>query len=397
MAKVDVKVPDIGDFSDVPVIEVLVKPGDVVKAEQSLVTLESDKAAMDVPSPVAGTVAEVRGEGRRQSVDGDADRTHRLRRERKGRSRSRQGRHASGARAGEGRCRILKGGRCADPKGRIAGAREGRDHRHHNPRHRRLQGRAGHRDSGEGRRHGRGGAADRDARIRQGEHGRAVTCGRQDHRDCRQGRRQGVDGLGGGEARVQRTSGAGFVGSGRRGGCKGRRGRRRSTRHFARWAKRFAAPAAKGWGGPGAPRFLGRFRWTRGSAAGARAWPRSQSVEGDGRERPHHPRGREGRARQGHGGASSQRRRRAARGSAGRLRQIRSDRDRPALAHQEDLGPAAACLVGQHSSRHPYRRSGHHRSRRLPKGSRRRREERQIKALPRLVAAASHASGGRRR
>ena len=59
MAKVDVKVPDIGDFSDVPVIEVLVKPVDVVKAEQSLVTLESDKAAMDVPSPVAGTVAEV--------------------------------------------------------------------------------------------------------------------------------------------------------------------------------------------------------------------------------------------------------------------------------------------------------------------------------------------------
>ncbi len=59
MAKVDVKVPDIGDFNDVPVIEVLVKPGDVVKAEQSLVSLESDKATMDVPSPVAGTVAEV--------------------------------------------------------------------------------------------------------------------------------------------------------------------------------------------------------------------------------------------------------------------------------------------------------------------------------------------------
>ena len=59
MAKVDVKVPDIGDFNDVPVIEVLVKLGDVVKAEQSLITLESDKATMDVPSPVAGTVAEV--------------------------------------------------------------------------------------------------------------------------------------------------------------------------------------------------------------------------------------------------------------------------------------------------------------------------------------------------
>ena len=59
MAKVDVKVPDIGDFKDVPVIEVLVKAGDVVQAEQSLISLESDKATMDVPSPVEGTVAEV--------------------------------------------------------------------------------------------------------------------------------------------------------------------------------------------------------------------------------------------------------------------------------------------------------------------------------------------------
>ncbi len=59
MAKVDVSVPDIGDFKDVPVIEVLVKPGDEVKVEQSLVTLESDKATLDVPSPIAGKVAEV--------------------------------------------------------------------------------------------------------------------------------------------------------------------------------------------------------------------------------------------------------------------------------------------------------------------------------------------------
>jgi pyruvate dehydrogenase E2 component (dihydrolipoamide acetyltransferase) len=59
VAKIDVNIPDIGDFKDVPVIEVLVKPGDVVKVDQSLVTLESDKATMDVPSPVAGTVADV--------------------------------------------------------------------------------------------------------------------------------------------------------------------------------------------------------------------------------------------------------------------------------------------------------------------------------------------------
>ncbi|HNB04366.1 MAG TPA: dihydrolipoyl dehydrogenase [Thauera aminoaromatica] len=57
---VEVKVPDIGDFKDVPVIEILVKPGDAVKAEDPLVTLESDKATMDVPSPAAGTVMEIR-------------------------------------------------------------------------------------------------------------------------------------------------------------------------------------------------------------------------------------------------------------------------------------------------------------------------------------------------
>jgi dihydrolipoamide dehydrogenase len=56
----EIRVPDIGDFADVPVIEVHVSPGDVVAVEDPLVTLESDKATMDVPSPVAGTIAEVR-------------------------------------------------------------------------------------------------------------------------------------------------------------------------------------------------------------------------------------------------------------------------------------------------------------------------------------------------
>ena len=57
---VEVKVPDIGDFADVPVIEVLVSAGDEVALEDPLVTLESDKATMDIPAPRAGTVAEVR-------------------------------------------------------------------------------------------------------------------------------------------------------------------------------------------------------------------------------------------------------------------------------------------------------------------------------------------------
>jgi pyruvate dehydrogenase E2 component (dihydrolipoamide acetyltransferase) len=60
VAAIEVKVPDIGDFKDVPVIEVLVKPGDTVKKDDSLVTLESDKATMEVPSPSAGTVKDVR-------------------------------------------------------------------------------------------------------------------------------------------------------------------------------------------------------------------------------------------------------------------------------------------------------------------------------------------------
>src|SRR5437762_2873985 len=56
----EVKVTDIGDFKDVPVIEVLVKAGDTVKAEDPLVTLESDKATMDVPAPLGGKVQEIK-------------------------------------------------------------------------------------------------------------------------------------------------------------------------------------------------------------------------------------------------------------------------------------------------------------------------------------------------
>jgi dihydrolipoamide dehydrogenase len=60
MAVIEVKVPDIGDFKDVGVIEVLVKPGDTVAAEQSLLTVESDKASMEIPSPGAGVIRELR-------------------------------------------------------------------------------------------------------------------------------------------------------------------------------------------------------------------------------------------------------------------------------------------------------------------------------------------------
>jgi pyruvate dehydrogenase E2 component (dihydrolipoamide acetyltransferase) len=57
---VEIKVPDIGDFNDVPIIQVFVKPGDSVKQEDPLIALESDKATMDVPSPAAGTVKDLK-------------------------------------------------------------------------------------------------------------------------------------------------------------------------------------------------------------------------------------------------------------------------------------------------------------------------------------------------
>jgi len=60
MSTIDVKVPDIGDFKDIPVIEIFVKAGDPVKAEDSLVSLESDKATMDVPAPASGVVKDLR-------------------------------------------------------------------------------------------------------------------------------------------------------------------------------------------------------------------------------------------------------------------------------------------------------------------------------------------------
>src|SRR6266436_3560667 len=55
-----IRVPDIGDFKDVPIIEIMVKPGETIAAEQPLVTLESDKASMEVPSPLGGKVADLR-------------------------------------------------------------------------------------------------------------------------------------------------------------------------------------------------------------------------------------------------------------------------------------------------------------------------------------------------
>ena len=60
MASIEIQVPDIGDFDEVGVIEILVQPGQRVELEQSLITVESDKASMEIPSPAAGTLTALR-------------------------------------------------------------------------------------------------------------------------------------------------------------------------------------------------------------------------------------------------------------------------------------------------------------------------------------------------
>ena len=59
MSIVEVKVPDIGDFKEVEIIELMIKVGDTIKVDQSLITVESDKASMEIPSSAAGVVKEI--------------------------------------------------------------------------------------------------------------------------------------------------------------------------------------------------------------------------------------------------------------------------------------------------------------------------------------------------
>ena len=60
MSLIEIRVPDIGDFKNVAVIEIMVKPGDAIRMEQSLMTVESDKAAMEIPSSSAGILKELK-------------------------------------------------------------------------------------------------------------------------------------------------------------------------------------------------------------------------------------------------------------------------------------------------------------------------------------------------
>ncbi len=72
--KKTITLPDVGDFKDIEIIEILVAPGDEVEVEQSIIVLESDKATMEIPSPEAGTHRKSRRQGRRPRQRGRCDR-----------------------------------------------------------------------------------------------------------------------------------------------------------------------------------------------------------------------------------------------------------------------------------------------------------------------------------
>ena len=139
MSMIEIRIPDIGDFKDVPIIEVHVKPGAKVAVEDPLLTLESDKATLEVPCPQAGTIGEVKVKTGDRVSEGDLI----VLLEAEGGAAIPPKETAQGGRRPLGRQR---------PGGlRLAGGGL-RDDRGQGPRHRRLQGRAGDRDPGQGRR-----------------------------------------------------------------------------------------------------------------------------------------------------------------------------------------------------------------------------------------------------
>ena len=325
MAKIDVKVPDIGDFKDVPVIEVLVKPGDVVKVDQSLITLESDKATMDVPSPAAGRVAEIVAKvGDKVSM---------------GTLIARLDEAAGEAPKAAAQAAPAK---AAAPPGQ-GGDGEGSADRHRHSRHRRFQGRAGDRDSGEGRRHGRGRAADRDARKRQGDDGRALAGGRQNRQHRRQGRRQGLDGFGDREARRRRTGRGCPAGPGGRGGGEGRGGRGRGSRNLARLRRAICRPRRpRAPASPALADFTGVFAGPAVRRLARELGLDLNQIKGTG-EKGRITREDVKAALAAPGAAAARRRGRFAGNPGRRLRQIRAGRDR-CRSRASSAFPGRACM-----------------------------------------------------
>ena len=145
MAAQEIRVPDIGDFTDVPIIEILVAAGDTVAAEDPLLTLESDKATLDVPSPVAGTIVSLalavgdtvsegtvigdrrgRRRGRRRRAEGVG---HQPARGHRGRCGALERRRPGGGADGAGGVRVVGGAAVGPRPGRRPGGRSRPLHR----------------------------------------------------------------------------------------------------------------------------------------------------------------------------------------------------------------------------------------------------------------------------
>src|SRR6185295_9361709 len=102
MALIDVRVPDMGSFSEVAIIDVLVKPGDAIEREASLITLETEKATMDVPSDVSGVVEKIHVKKGGTVSPGDVVATVRAEGEGNGKAAATDGSAASAGSAGSG-------------------------------------------------------------------------------------------------------------------------------------------------------------------------------------------------------------------------------------------------------------------------------------------------------
>ena len=361
-----VLVPDIGDFKDVPIIEIQVKPGDRVTAEAPLITLESDKASMEVPSPSAGVVKNIAVKlGDRVSqgvpiltleVDG------------------------AGAAAESGE---TSRHRAAGADQRTGGGRRGPG-----AGHRRLQGRADHRGHGQGRRHGQAGTAAGHPRIRQGLDGSAVSA---------------------------RGRGAGPQGQGRRSGER-RNGHPHAAHRRGCASAACSAPAAAAAPAPATPaaspaalpaaapspseaasdipyagpsvRKLARergvdLRQVKGSGRRGRILP--EDVANFAKA----PARRGGRARRRCRGRS---RSRPAAVAEDRFRQVRAGRDQAAGAHQEDFRRQPAPQLGDDPARHQSRRMRHHRSRGVPQPAQQ--GEREIRRAGQHARLHDQGSGG---
>ena len=290
MALIELKVPDIGDFKDVEIIEVLVKPGDTVAADQSLITIESDKASMEIPSSGAGTIRELKVKVGDKVNEGSVIATA-------------EGGDATGAAAApaptdvpseatpapEAAAKSAAPPAAAAPPTSAVAAESDRDQ---GARHRGLQGRRGDRGARQGRRHDRRGPVGHHDRERQGVDGDPVVGRRRRQGAEGQGRRQGEPGRCPRRARGRRFR---VVGAGRT-GCRAGRARSRIAEGtvegstFCRGAGpgRHARPCTRG------RRPDARACEPVGAQVRPRARRRPQSPEGQRTEGPHHAAGRAG-------------------------------------------------------------------------------------------------------